>query len=54
MRTCVEEHITDRSRLFVDLERMSGENDPFGDDACRIWVQEAAHRHQLRCFTNNE
>ena len=53
VRTCIEEHITNRSRLFVDLERMSGEDNPFGDDACRIWVQEAAHRNQLRRFIND-
>ena len=45
--TRLEEHITDCSRLFVDFEGVTGENDAFGDNARCVRVQESTHGYKL-------
>jgi hypothetical protein len=48
-RTGAEEHVTDRCSLLVDSEGVAGEQDAFRDDACRIRIEEAAHRDEMGC-----
>lgn len=38
--TWVEEHVPDRSRLLVDLDGVTGEDDALGVDALRVGVEE--------------
>lgn len=44
----VEEHVSNGSSLFVDLDGVTSENDSFGDDARRIGREEASHSYQIR------
>lgn len=50
--TRVEKHITDCSRLLVYFDRVASENDAFGDNACRVRVQESAHGYKLRSYVH--
>lgn len=52
--TWVEEHVADGRRLFVNLDRVAGQDDALRDDSCGVRMQEASHRDQLRCFTNSQ
>lgn len=44
--TSVKEHVSDNSRLPVDLERMTAEHNPLADDSVRIDREEGARCHQ--------
>ena len=43
----VKEHVADCGSLFVDLERVSSEDDSFGDDTLSIGVHERARCYKL-------
>lgn len=47
-RTWVEEHESDGGRLLVDLEGVTGEDDPLGDDSLRVGVEERSLGDQNR------
>lgn len=44
--TWIEEHVSYRRRLLVDLERMAAQDDAFRHHPSCIGVEEAAHGHQ--------
>jgi hypothetical protein len=46
--TSVEEHVSHGSRLPVHLERVSGEDDPLGDDPGRVGAHKGSHGDQVR------
>ena len=45
--TGVEEHITDCSGLLVHFERVTSEDDTFGNNARGVGVQESTHGYKL-------
>lgn len=50
--TRVEEHVADRSRLLVYLEGVAGENNPFGNNARCVRVQESTHGYKLWSYVH--
>ena len=47
MRTGVEEHVAHSSGLTMDLEGMSAQDNPLGNDTSGIGIFEGAHGYQF-------
>lgn len=45
--TSVEEHVSHGGRLPVHLERVSGEDDPLGNDPGRVGAHKGSHGDQV-------
>ena len=45
--TSVEKHVSHGGRLPVHLERMSGEDDPLGNDPGRVGAHKGSHGDQV-------